>query len=396
MSSALQTDEKQELQLYQQASDLLVQGHIQAGAKLLAQIAQQTLDDERRSLCLYNLGEVLEKLGQIEQAYQTWYSLAHKPAEQRNKFDVNARVRVFRTFEAGNLHLTPPDFPPRVQLEITNRCNLRCIMCTRNQMTRATGDMAVETVRKVADECGKEPGCVLCLYFLGEPVLNKQLEEIVACLDSVKDLTSVPMVFGIQTNGMLLDRERARSLLEAGLRGFAFSVDGLEGDLERIRPGASYPVVEKNILGLIELAEEMGIDDLDVDITKLCDDPEADEVKRFQRHWEGKVRQVHLIGISKTEGNSYMAADGTIKQIGAGNKSKSVYCGQGQRLLLYWNGDYGFCCSDVNGKLELGNIRDRSIREIWHSPEIRRIREKILAADYNGLSVCQECPHSHR
>ena len=65
-----------------------------------------------------------------------------------------ARATVMRVFEAHSLHLPPPDFPPRVQLEISNRCNLRCIMCTRNPMARPQGDMAFETVRKVADPTG--------------------------------------------------------------------------------------------------------------------------------------------------------------------------------------------------------------------------------------------------
>jgi len=382
---------------YQRAVELLNTGQLQAGSHLLASIAQQTSNDQLRSQCMFNLGEVLEKLGQLQLAYSTWYDLAHKPAEQRNKFDNLARLQVKRTFEKADLRLRPPDFPPRVQLEITNRCNLRCIMCTRNQMTRPQGDMSFETVRQVADECCMEPGTVLCLYFMGEPLLNKELEEMAAYLDSVKDRSYSPIVFGIQTNGMLLTKERARSLLEAGLRGFAFSIDGLEGDLERIRPGASYPVVEKNILGLIDMAEAMGIDDLVVDISKLCDDPQADEVKRFRERWEGKVRSIHLLGITKVEGNSYMSADGSVKTITSNSKPKSpIYCGHGQRLLVYWNGDFGFCCGDIDGGIKLGNIHERTIHEAWNSPEINNIRQKILAADYTDMDACMKCPHSSK
>ncbi len=391
----VQADRRHDQDDYNQARALLRAGEASAGSHLLGEIARRTGDDALRSQCFYNLAEVLEELGQTEQAYQTWNALGCKPPGQRNKTDVMARATVMRVFEKHSLHLPPPDFPPRVQLEITNRCNLRCIMCTRNQMTRPLGDMAFETVRRAADECCQEPGCVVCLYFLGEPLLNRELERMAAYLDSVKDRPPIRTVFGIQTNGMLLTKDRARSLLSAGLRNYAFSVDGLEGDLERIRRGASYPVVERNILDLIEVGREMGINDLVVNISKLCDDPDAEEVQRFLERWEGKVDQVHLLGITRMEGNSFMAADGTIQPVRRrAHPSRRVYCGHGQRLLVYWNGDFGFCCGDINGRLELGNIHDRSIREVWNSPEIQRIRGKILAADYTGLSACDSCPHS--
>jgi radical SAM protein with 4Fe4S-binding SPASM domain len=305
-------------------------------------------------------------------------------------------MMVMRQFEKSGLRLTPPDFPPRVQLEITNRCNLRCIMCTRNQMTRPTGDMAVEIVKKVADEVSRETGTVLCLYFLGEPLLHKGLEEMISYINSVNNRSPIPFVYGIQTNAMLLDRQRAHSLLQAGLKSYAISLDGLAGDLERVRPGASYSRVERNILDLIDEAEKMGIDDLVIDITKLCDDTQAPEVKKFLEVWQPRVRQVHLIGISKVEGNAYMSSDGSIKKIDTPGRSVGrKYCNQGQRILIHWDGQFAFCCSDVDGGIKLGSIHDRSIREVWNSPEIQAVRHKIMHEDYRDLAPCATCSHSH-
>ena len=374
---------------------LLRTNRVSEGASLLGEIARQSPDELQRSLCLYNLGEVLERLGRGERAYRTWYDLAHKPPDQRNKFDLLARARVLRMFESAGLRLPVPDFPPKVQLEITNRCNLRCIMCTRNQMSRPSGDMSFETFQKIADEVSIEPGTVVCLYFLGEPLLNKQLERMVAYLTEVSARSPVRLEFGIQTNGMLLTKERSRSLLEAGLREFAVSIDGLENDLERIRPGASYPVVEQNVLDLIALGREMGIDELIVQVSKLCDDPNAGEVRRFRQRWEPRVQKVNLLGISKVEGNAYLTADGNIQTVeGRPAPTQRVYCGHGQRLLVHWNGDFAFCCGDINHGLALGHVRDRSLRDVWHSEQIRRIRRKIFAADYAGLPACLACPHS--
>ncbi|UCG16489.1 MAG: SPASM domain-containing protein, partial [Phycisphaerales bacterium] len=137
---------------------------------------------------------------------------------------------------------------------------------------------------------------------------------------------------------------------------------------------------------------DMGIENLVVDITKLSDDPEGDEVRRFREVWGPRVRHVLVSGINKVQGNAYLGTDGVIRQIDdTCQRTTPVYCGNGQRLIIHWNGDFGFCCSDVNGELKLGNIHDRTIRQVWRSPEIERIRAKILAADYAGLPPCEVC-----
>lgn len=382
-------------QAHQHAIGLLRAGEIEQGVRLLQDIATRTRDAELRALCDYNRGETLEQIGQIVAAYELWYRQAHQPPSQLARADLLARLKVMRLFEIAGLQLRVPDFPPKVQIEVTNRCNLRCIMCTRNQMRRPAADMSLEHFRNVAADCSGGPGCVVQLFFLGEPLLHPQLEEMVAYLDSVKSRPPLPLNFGIQTNAMLLTKDRARELINAGLRNFTCSVDGLEGDLERIRPGAEYAVVERNILDLVALREELGLSDLTIEITKLCDDPNAEEVKRFQARWAGKVDRVLLAGITKLPGNEYMGADGEVR---ATEPEECVlgrrYCGQGQRLLVHADGHYAFCCSDVNGELGLGHVDERSIAQVWKSPEIEYIRRKIIAADYAGLAACERCPLS--
>ncbi len=374
---------------------LLQAGSVQAGTDLLADLAIRTQDDLLKSQCQYNLGEVLEQLGQVRDAYQIWYRLAHRPIELRNRADYQARLKVMRLFDAHGLLLQPPDFPPKVQIEVTNRCNLRCIMCTRNQMQRPTADLSLEHLRLVADQCATGPGCAVLLFFLGEPLLHPQLDEMIAYLDTVKDRTPIRMGFGIQTNAMLLSKDRARRLLEAGLRHICCSVDGLEGDLDQIRPGAEYAVVERNILNLLELRQQLQLSDLRIEISKLCDDRNSDEVQRFLARWRDRVDHVFTPGISKVAGNSYLDGAGNIQAVEAGRPNRDRrYCGQGQRLLVLADGRYAFCCSDINGLFDLGHVTERSVSEVWHSDEVARIRAQVLRADYAGLEPCASCPHS--
>jgi radical SAM protein with 4Fe4S-binding SPASM domain len=382
---------------HERAVALLTAGDVPAGTRLLGDIARRTTHRGLRSKCAYNLGEVLERLGDTDAAYRTYYPIAHKPAGERNDFDQLARVRVMVLFQARGLRVTPPDFPPKVQVEITNRCNLRCVMCTRNRMTRPLGDMSFETLLRIADECSHETGCLLSLFYLGESLLHRDLDRMIEYLASVRLRSPVPMAFGIQTNGTLLTKERSRALLSAGLREIGISLDALGETLEQIRPGAHYDRIEQNIHDLLAVADELHVGDLVVHISKLCDDPQTPEVQAFARRWHGPRTQVHLMPVTKIEGLAYLAGDGSIRQVGPKEHAPPRgYCGEGTRLLVHWNGDFGFCCADIDGELKLGNIRDRSIREVWNSAEMRRIRNKITAAEYTGLDACLKCPQSYR
>ncbi len=396
MTVTLDSNRRREQSQYADAVAALRSGRVDDGIRALASLAGSAQDPELAAQCRFNIGEALYQTGQQNQAYAIWYRQAHRSASERTPADLLARVRVLQMFDMHGLVLEPPDFPPRVQVEVTNRCNLRCVMCTRNQMQRKLGNLSLEHLKKIADECSAQPGTTILLYFLGEPLLNKRLEEMVAYLASVKHQSAVPLGFGVQTNAMLLTKERARSLLDAGLREIACSVDGLEGDLERVRPGASYPVVEQNILDLLALRDELGLSDLKVEITKLCDDASADEVRRFCDRWQGRVDRVNLVHYTKVEGNLFMAADGNLLPVVplGGAQREQRYCGQGQRLLVHADGRYAFCTSDVDGELELGHFDEQSIHEVWNGPAMQRIRDKISVADYSGQGVCERCPLS--
>ena len=76
----------------------------------------------------------------------------------------------------------------------------------------------VETLERAADEWGDEPGCFLCLYFLGEPLLHKGLEELIGYLDVVRlragyaflksELKGPSVGLGFQVGGISVDFAR--------------------------------------------------------------------------------------------------------------------------------------------------------------------------------------------
>ena len=125
--------------------------------------------------------------------------------------------------------------PSHVAIELTTRCNLRCKWCNQSdpewQKLHGHQDFQHELFEKVvADLKGSK---VLLLYNIGEPLLFKHLYEAIRIARKY-----IPEV-RITTNAMLLDRDKAICLEQAGLTQLNVSIDSPDADLfERIRTGA--------------------------------------------------------------------------------------------------------------------------------------------------------------
>lgn len=109
--------------------------------------------------------------------------------------------------------------------ECTLRCNLNCLHCgsdcRKDDMPR---DMPFEDFARVLDEVAaeKDPSKIMVVTTGGEPLVRK---DIVEC---GREITRRGFVWGMVTNGMLLDKAKLQELTDAGLRSIAVSLDGFE------------------------------------------------------------------------------------------------------------------------------------------------------------------------
>ncbi|MBR1864208.1 MAG: radical SAM protein [Ruminococcus sp.] len=120
-------------------------------------------------------------------------------------------------------------------LELTMRCNERCIHCGSSCGEVECEEMPFETYKRVLDEVKEDmgtKGIMLCITG-GEPLLRKDLFEIMGYAKSIG------FNWGMTSNGTLITPETAHKLYEAGMATISVSVDGLEEthDAFRRTPG---------------------------------------------------------------------------------------------------------------------------------------------------------------
>ena len=116
--------------------------------------------------------------------------------------------------------------------EVTLRCNLACRHCGSDCRKEATAaDMPLEHFLPVLDDVATitEPNKVMINTVGGEPLVR---EDILEC---GKAITDRGFRWGFVTNGVLLNKDLLKQLLDAGLRSIAVSLDGLEEEHNWLR-----------------------------------------------------------------------------------------------------------------------------------------------------------------
>jgi len=136
--------------------------------------------------------------------------------------------------------------PSRIYLETTTRCNLKCEMCVK----QSSGDGIIEgnfEIDMVSSIDAALPNISsLILSGIGEPLLYPDIEKLIL---HVSQKMKNESYIGFQTNGMLVNRGKARSLINAGLNLVCISMDASTAEtFKKMRDGGEITNAENAII----------------------------------------------------------------------------------------------------------------------------------------------------
>ncbi len=120
----------------------------------------------------------------------------------------SAWVLLFRHFARRILGKKIPEL---ITIGITNRCQCKCIHCSANiPKQEQIIELDAGEIKRIIDE-GRKLGVIRVTFFGGEPLLHKDI------FDLVHFAHQSGMITKVNTNGMLLNKEVIAKLKESGL-----------------------------------------------------------------------------------------------------------------------------------------------------------------------------------
>lgn len=268
------------------------------------------------------------------------------------------------------------DFPMHLDIEATNRCNLRCTFCDKLPYLRKDqiGDMNMNLYKKIIDEGMERKLWGVKLSYRGEPLLHKSIVEMVeyAKMKGILDIY-------FNTNGMLLNETMSARLIDAHLDRVSISVEGTDPVLfEKERKGAKFDVIVRNVNTLIELREKKNVKYPKVRIQTVYF-PNLD-LEAYRDYWLNHCDEVAAVDYKD-----------------AGCREKGIIgqwaCPQlWQRMTIEWDGTVLACNNDDLRLLSVGNANEKSIYDCWHDLNVQKIRNLHKQGNSHLVAACDGCP----
>jgi MoaA/NifB/PqqE/SkfB family radical SAM enzyme len=179
---------------------------------------------------------------------------AAKGSSSRSAADVlSARFKPYHVplFLAKYAWLTARRRPVLVHFEVTLRCNARCGFC---DYWKTPAESRHDELRSYAD-AARYFNPMLVTFTGGEPLLRRDLEDLVAAVDAAVRLKYVTLI----THGGMLTAERALALRDAGINQFSISLDYLDGRHDEAR---GIPGLTERIFRTVDAMRARGIDNI--------------------------------------------------------------------------------------------------------------------------------------
>lgn len=269
-----------------------------------------------------------------------------------------------------------PGFPQTVDIETSLSCQLRCPMCTREQMPDhlKRGIMSMDLFAKIINECARHSVFSIKLSWRGEPTLNPHLVDMVR-LAKDKGIRDVAFL----TNGGLVNRDYAEALCAAGLDWISFSIDGRGETYERIRRPITFEHVVSAVEAVGQARRRRNSTKPLIRIQTISSVVENDP--GYFDFWKPRCDRISVIAEQHREDPTRIVHD-------------PAYICQSpfQRVFVTHDGQVVPCHGDYFLLNVMGNVAEQSIADIWNSPRFKTFRADMQACRRLDYECCRICP----
>lgn len=316
---------------------------------------------------------------------------------------ISSLLKILLNYKRGKTFLS--SLPIRLWLEIASVCNLKCIMCLNRALAGdKKGLMDFGLFRKIIDEA-KDYVYDVYLHHRGEPLLHPEFPQMIEYAEK----SGLKVKF--HTNGTLMKPDLSRKILRAGPDLVSFSVDGFTKETyEKIRVNANFDETMDNISRFLRYKKELGLRKPytiieEIEFPELKNPADEENRKKFSEHFrrlgldEIIFKKLYnwagYLAVSEFESHSPNKPALSEVEGVRGERSYTTCTFLWYSATIFWNGTVSPCPQDYYGKIKLGNVNEKPLKEIWNDNEYVSLRQQILS-DVEKLSPCNKCDRLYR
>ena len=306
----------------------------------------------------------------------------------------------------------------KVYLEITDSCNLECEICYRHQWVESPVDMEEDLWKRAVTQIKKDKNIkTVVLGGMGEPLVSPFFPKTIELLQNKQIWV---------TSNAILFRENLTADIASKIELFVVSCDGMDKQMLKGR-GVIFNDLIANIDYLNHLKDKNGMNKPYLDIQFVASRKNIDDIFPLMDVLAGKnIRNLvisHLMPQQLNQADDILYARYENKEMKEKfNKIRNYSFRKGLRIIFpevelkterkcaFVNNDATYITSRgevvpcyrlshegsevVFGRFKtikqysFGNIRDRSLKEIWEDKNYVRFRSKIYNNHYPSCPDC--------
>lgn len=283
------------------------------------------------------------------------------------------------------------DFPLPYTISLgAYKCNRSCRMCPMHNMPPKDSEeifISDEVMRKALEDVG-DRRVDLELSAYGDPFLHPHCDEY---LDMARRLCPNAHIV-VNTNGVLLDEERCRRIVDSGINQLVFSLNtGSQETYRWLTGGEDYDELCRKLEMLVDARNKKGGKHLLIQTHIIGLKQLEHEFEPFIKRWTGVADYAYV----RTYGNWA----GLVDSNGINPATRQNVPAERYPCAWLWyatkiepNGDVSKCFVHVVGdKNPVGNIMEKDFIEIWHGERMRQLREMHCTGRWDDLEFCRDC-----
>jgi len=273
--------------------------------------------------------------------------------------------------------------PKRFHIESTVLCNSNCVTCPHEKITR---DKIIDIPRikkLITDDIKNNYGDIIELiefHNYNEPLLTL---DIFFELVELANKTFGPGKIGLVTNGSIMNPVLADRLIDAHLKHIIFSIDGFSKEVfEKTRRGLDRDTVYNNVDYFIERSRQRGgvVPNINFIVTR----ENRGDISLVKEYFGQKRCTVWINGCNGRGGfgREPYRVDNFIEEP-CDYALENVY--------ILSNLDVVPCCNDWAGLAVMGNLRDKTLKEIVEGEKFEDFRTKQFSRRKREIELCRFC-----